>query len=97
MSPERTRAYRRVLQTLADLGPSKLLADEQDRIRHAADTLIFAGEPNEDAAAQQALEDVERLCQDLVSSGRWEPVTAERLAGDVAGCGPSRRSQLEAA
>lgn len=97
MSPERTRAYRRVVQTLDDLGPSKLLGPEQDRVREAADSLIFSSGVNGDTAAREALEDVERLCRDLVSSGRWERVTAERLAADVAACGPAPQSQLEAA
>ena len=97
MSPERTRAYRRVVQTLDDLGPSKLQAPEQERIRHAADNLIFSSDLAEDVAAREALEDVEELCRDLVTSGRWEQVTADRLAGDVAGCGPAPAPQLEAA
>jgi hypothetical protein len=97
MSPERTRAYRRVVQTLDDLGPSKLLDPEQDRVRDAADSLIFSADLAEDTAAREALEDVERLCNDLVGSGRWEQVTADRLAADVAACGPEHASQLEAA
>jgi hypothetical protein len=88
MSPERAHAYRRVLQTLNDLGPSKLLDGEQDRIRSAADSLFFTSDIVEDVAAQEALEDVERLCSALVESGRWEQVTAERLAGDLSACGP---------
>ena len=39
MSPERTQAYKRVMRTLSDIGPSKLLATEQERVRDAADTL----------------------------------------------------------
>ncbi len=42
MTNERTQAYGRVVQTLAELGPTKLLPGEQARIRDAADTLIFA-------------------------------------------------------
>ena len=30
MSPNRTEAYRRVIDTLRELGPSKLLNEEQD-------------------------------------------------------------------
>lgn len=97
MSPERTRAYRQVVQTLKELGPSKLQAGEQDRIRDAADNLIFSSDVNEDAAARNALEDVEQLCRDLVASGRWEQVTADRLAADIARCGPARHAELEAA
>jgi hypothetical protein len=97
MSPERANAYRRVIQTLNDLGPSKLLEDEQDRIRDAADNLIFSRDLLEDSEAREALDDVERLCSELVESGRWEQVTATRLANDVSQCGPALPAELKAA
>jgi hypothetical protein len=97
MSPERANAYRRVIQTLNDLGPSKLLEDEQDRIRDAADNLIFSRDLLEDSAAREALDDVERLCGELVENGRWEQVTATRLANDVSQCGPPLPTKLKAA
>ena len=87
MSPERTKAYKRVMRTLSDLGPSKLLTGEQDRIRAAADTLIFSGHGDEQTI-DDALADADALCHDLVASGRWEPVTAQRLAHDLHDCGP---------
>ena len=71
MSPERAQAYRRVIHTLNDLGPSKLVRGEQDRIRHAVDSLIFSRDLLQDAAACEALKDMERLCRVLVDSGRW--------------------------
>ena len=89
MSPERTQAYGRVMHTLNDLGPSKLLADEQDRVRDAADTLIFAADLIEDPAAVEALGDVESLCAALVESGRWTEITAARLGKDLRECGPA--------
>ena len=88
MSPERSKAYRRVMQTLDDMGPSKLLEPEQQRIRHAADNLIFSTDLVGDADALDALEDVEALCRILVASGRWEQATASRLADDIFQCGP---------
>lgn len=97
MTPERSHAYRRVLRTLGELGPSKLLDDEQDRLRQAVDSLIFAQDLTEDPAARGALEDIGRLCHDLVESGRWEQVTVMRLFDDVSQCGPSRVPELEAA
>ena len=42
MSPERSQAYRRVMKTLDDMGPSKLFDSEQQRVRYAADNLIFS-------------------------------------------------------
>jgi hypothetical protein len=97
MSPERTFAYRRVLQTLADMGPSKLQSSEQDRVRFAADTLLFSTDLYGDESAREALTDSEQLCRSLVDSGRWEPVTAQQLADDIRSCGPSVEIELEAA
>jgi hypothetical protein len=97
MSPERTNAYRQVIKTLNELGPSKLLDSEQDRIRYAADNLLFSSDLAEDFAALAALDDVERLCRALTESGRWEQVTVDRLAGDLSACGPPRVAELQAA
>jgi hypothetical protein len=89
MSPERTQAYRRVMRTIDELGPSKLLSSEQDRIRHAADNLIFSSDLASDEPALDALRDIDELCAALVDSGRWETATAERLDRDVRACGPN--------
>jgi hypothetical protein len=97
MSPERSNAYRRVIKTLEDVGPSKLLETEQQRIRYAADNLIFSGDLSTDVEAQEALDDVEALFSALVESGRWEQVTASRLAADVYECGPVMPVILQAA
>ena len=97
MSPERSNAYRRVMKTLEDIGPSKLLEAEQQRIRYAADNLIFSSELSTDTDAQNALADVEGLCRALVESGRWEEVSATRLANDVFECGPAQPAILQAA
>jgi hypothetical protein len=97
MSPERAHAYRRVLETLEELGPSKLQPHEQDRIRYAADSLLFTAVLDEDESARDALADAEQLCVALVESGRWEQVTASRLAHDVRSCGPLDLVVLSAA
>ncbi len=97
MSPERSDAYRRVMKTLKDVGPSKLLDQEQQRIRYAADNLIFSSDLSSDIEAQEALADVEALCQTLVESGRWEQISAGRLAADVYECGPAAPAILQAA
>ena len=97
MNAERADAYRRVMHTLRELGPSKLLASEQDVIRSAADNLLFSREVRGDQAAHEALRVVELLCRALVDSGRWTEPTAARLADDVAGCGPELLPQLRAA
>jgi hypothetical protein len=97
MSPERSNAYRRVMKTLEDIGPSKLLEGEQQRIRYAADNLIFSTDLRHDDDARDALGDVEALCRLLVESGRWEQVSATRLAEDVFHCGPTDPAILQAA
>ena len=50
MTSERSQAYGRVAHTLADLGPTKLLADEQRRVREAADTLLFCEDARDETA-----------------------------------------------
>jgi hypothetical protein len=97
MTPDRASAYRRVIQTLNELGPSKLLDGEQERIRNAADSLIFSRDLVEDPAARDALDDVARLCGALLQSGRWEHAGVARLAGDISQCGPPPPAELEAA
>jgi hypothetical protein len=85
MTSDRTQAYGRVVKLLEDIGPAKLLPAEQDRIREAADTLIFAVGNDE---ARAALEDVDALVDHLVSSGRWTSERAEQLSADLLACGP---------
>jgi hypothetical protein len=88
MSPERTQAYSRVLHALEELGPSKLQSGEQDRIRYAADSLVFCQEIEVDESAREALADTRLLVDVLVDSGRWERVTADKLLEDIRACGP---------
>jgi hypothetical protein len=85
MTSDRTQAYGRVIKTLEDLGPAKLQPAEQDRVRDAADTLIFAADLEE---ARTTLEDVEALVEHLVASGRWTAERADQLAADLLACGP---------
>ena len=87
MNQERTQAYGRVVKTLDDLGPTKLHDDEQDRIRMAADTLIFADRA-EDTAVQEAVEDIRALAGHLAGTGRWSEDRADELADDVLASGP---------
>jgi hypothetical protein len=85
MTSERTQAYGRVLRTLEDVGPTKLHDPEQERIRNAADTLIFATTLDE---AREALEDIDVLAEHLVATGRWSEERAAELAQDILACGP---------
>ena len=85
MTSERTLAYGLVVKTLDDLGPAKLQPTEQDRIRDAADTLIFARRAED---ARGLAEGIEELVEHLVASGRW---VRERTAAPrrPAACGRS--------
>jgi hypothetical protein len=94
MTNDRTQAYGRVVQTLDELGPSKLLPAEQARIRDAADTLIFAADVDE---TREALRDIGRLAEALVASGRWLEETVDRLIEDLLGCGPAQVPERAAA
>jgi hypothetical protein len=85
MNTERTQAYGRVIRTLEDLGPAKLQQAEQQRIRDAADTLIFASDLDE---ARASLEDVDALAEHLVASDRWSDERARQLVDDLLACGP---------
>ena len=85
MTTERTQAYGRVVKTLDDIGAVKLQPAEQERIREAADTLIFAAAPEESEAA---LADVEELVEHLVASDRRTEERAGALLDDLLACGP---------
>jgi hypothetical protein len=85
MNTERTEAYGRVVKTLEDLGPAKLQPAEQERVRDAADTLIFASGLDD---ARAALEDVDALAEHLVASDRWSSDRARQLVEDILACGP---------
>ena len=85
MNTERAQAYGRMVKTLEDIGPAKLQPAELERVRNAADTLIFASDADE---ARASLEDVETLVERLVSSGRWSEERAHQLIDDLLACGP---------
>jgi hypothetical protein len=87
MTSERSLAYGRVTHTLADLGPTKLLADEQRRVREAADTLLFCDDVHADAVVA-ALADVQAMIDHLIATGRWSEERAGAFADDIAACGP---------
>jgi hypothetical protein len=86
MNSARTQAYGRIVKTLEDLGPAKLLPSEQERIREAADTLIFAAGPDDDVVS--AVDDVRALAEHLAESGRWTDERAAELVDDILATGP---------
>lgn len=88
MNSERAQAYGRVMRRLEDVSGVKFHDAETAIIREAADTLLFAQRLDEPGAAE-ALLLIERLMRDLAESGRWTTESAQALADDVSGCGPS--------
>jgi hypothetical protein len=97
MTRERAHAYRRVIQTLNELGASTLGSREQDVIRQAADSLLFSHDLLRDDVAREALQDVERLCRALVDTGRLKQRSATRIASDISQCGPPPPAEVKAA
>ncbi len=87
MTSQRSRAYGRVMRTLEELAPSKLLPDELAIVREAADTLLFS-EDLDAHGAREALSHVEALLVRLVETERWTPERAQQLGDDIAACGP---------
>ena len=87
MNSERSQAYSRVMRTLADLGPSKLLLNEQEQVRAAADGLLFSDDARDEAAAE-ALASVRELTAHLVATERWTEASATALRDDLEACGP---------
>jgi hypothetical protein len=85
MNSERTQAYGRIVRTIDEIGPTKLQPAEIDRLREAADTLIFAAGPDE---ARPAVDDIHALVEHLVLVDRWSEERAEQLLHDLEACGP---------
>ncbi|HMI68875.1 MAG TPA: hypothetical protein VK510_02695, partial [Solirubrobacteraceae bacterium] len=61
MTTARADAYRRVLQTLRDIGPAKLWPKEQACVRNAVDALLFSNDLADDAGARDALATIAAL------------------------------------
>ena len=90
MTSDRAQAYGRVLRHLEELGEAKLQATEQDRIREAADTLLFTEDATSPEAAH-ALDDVEALVDALIDADRMTDERGRRLLDDISACGPLTR------
>jgi hypothetical protein len=86
MTPERAAAYQRVLHALNTVGPAKLQPSEQERIRTAADTLLFAQTLDQ---ARHDLVDISLLSERLLSSDRWMEAALNVLIEDLLACGPT--------
>jgi hypothetical protein len=87
MTSERANAYGRVVAMIDELAATKLQPAEVERIRQAADTLLFS-ESLDAPGAREAIDDIENLTAHLAESDRWTEERARRLFDDVAECGP---------
>jgi len=85
MTSERAQAYGRVMAALREAGEGALQPGEADRIREAADTLLFA--EGGDQGATAAVADVTALTRGLVEADRWSETSARRLLDDLLHCG----------
>lgn len=66
----------------------ELRPEELERIRRAADSLVFCEDVDRDSDARDAADEIADLAVELVESGRWDEDTAEALVSDVLACGP---------
>ena len=89
MNSIRAQAYGRVMETIRAVEVTGLSDDESDRIREAADTLLFCDDLESAPAARAAMEDITALARELVADGRWMPESADLLLEDLGACGPS--------
>jgi hypothetical protein len=83
------------MRTLRGLDAPALSAVEQDRLREAADALLFARDLD-DGDVQWALAEVAVLADELIDAERWTPRRARQLLDDIWACGrtPRRTSRL---
>lgn len=88
MTSRRAEAYGRVVRILNSPDGEQLRPDELQRIRDAADSLLFCADVELDSAARDAADEIADLAVELVESGRWDEDTAEELVSDVLACGP---------
>ena len=83
MTSHRARAYCRALGLIA--GPGMDIG-EQEQVRQAADTLLFAERC--DATTHEALCEARAVLHGLIRAARWSQYRAERLLGELRACGP---------
>ena len=88
MTSRRAEAYGRVIRILNGPDGEELQPKEVERIRFAADSLLFCEDVELDSDARDAADEIADLAVELVESGRWDEDTAEALVSDVLACGP---------
>jgi hypothetical protein len=94
MTPERSRAYGRLMKTVSATGEGALEPAEQAILREAGDALFFCDDLALDDDARDALARVSDLAGQLVGAERWDPELAERVMEDLESCGPPQLVSL---
>ena len=94
MTPERSKAYGRLMKVIAATGEDALKADEQALLREAGDALFFCEDIALDDEARDALARVSDLAGVMVGAERWDPELAEQVLQDLEACGPPQLVRL---
>jgi hypothetical protein len=94
MTPERSKAYGRLMKTVSATGEGQLEPAEQETLREAADAVFFCEDITLDDDARDALSRVSDLAGRLVGADRWDPELAERVMEDLEDCGPPQLVRL---
>ena len=94
MTPERSKAYGRLMKVIALEGEAALGPAEQEVLREAADAMFFCEDIAQDDDARDALARVSDLAGQLVGAERWDPELAEQVLQDLEACGPPQLVRL---
>jgi hypothetical protein len=94
VTPERSKAYGRLMKVVSATGDGTLEPAEQDVLREAGDALFFCEDVALDDDARAALSRVSDLAGQLVGDERWDPELAEQVLQDLEDCGPPQLVRL---
>ena len=94
MTPERSKAYGRLMKVISATGEDALEPAEQEVLREAADAMFFCEDIALDQDARDALARVSDLAGQLVGAERWDPELAEQGLQDLESCGPPQLVRL---
>ena len=94
MTPERSKAYGRLMKVVSATGEDALEPREQAILREAGDALFFCEDIALDDEARDALARVSDLAGELVGAERWDPELAEQVLADLEACGPAQLVRL---
>ena len=94
MTPERSKAYGRLMKIVSATGEGELEPAEREILREAADAMFFCEDIALDDDARDGLARVSDLAGELVGAERWDPELAEEVLRDLEACGPPQLVRL---